>query len=140
MIKQNQRLLNQVNGVLDAGVAFVAMMLAFAVRFYWMDDGVLSYSVSSHVLLAMGSAVLHVVVYSAMGFYKSLRSARYYKEIWKIVVAESLCFAVVMSAFYVLELADFSRIMLGYSYAFGILLSVGKRMVVRLGRRAIRHH
>lgn len=138
MIKQNQRLLNQVNGVLDAGVAFVAMILAFAVRFYWMDDGVLSYSVSSHVLLAMGSAVLHVVVYSAMGFYKSLRSARYYKEIWKIVVAESLCFAVVMSAFYVLELADFSRVMLGYSYAFGILLSVGKRMGVRLALRAYR--
>ena len=65
MIKQNQRQLNQLNGVLDAFVAFLAMMLAFVVRFYWMDDGVISYGVAFHVLLALVNALLHVVVYAA---------------------------------------------------------------------------
>lgn len=138
MIKQNQRQLNQLNGVLDAFVAFLAMMLAFVVRFYWMDDGVISYGVAFHVLLALVNALLHVVVYAAMGFYKSMRSTRYYKEIWHIVVAESLCYAFLMSAFYIARLADFSRAMLGYSYLFGTALCIGKRMTVRLALRAYR--
>ena len=92
MIKQHQRQLNQLNGALDALSAFAAMMLAFVIRFYLRDDGAIAYGVASHVLVALGSAALHLVVYSAMGFYKTHRSMRYYAEIWQIVVAESLCF------------------------------------------------
>lgn len=138
MIKQHQRQLNQLNGALDALSAFAAMMLAFVIRFYLRDDGAIVYSVASHVLVAFGNAALHLVVYSAMGFYKPHRSMRYYAEIWQIVVAESLCFAIVLSAFYFFKLPNFSRAMLGYSYALGIALCVCKRMALRLVLHAYR--
>ena len=138
MIKQHQRQLSQLNGALDALSAFAAMMLAFVIRFYLRDDGAIAYGVASHVLVALGSAALHLVVYSAMGFYKTHRSMRYYAEIWQIVVAESLCFAIVLSVFYFFKLPNFSRAMLGYSYALGIALCVCKRMTIRLMLRAYR--
>ena len=42
MIRQHQRQLNQINGALDALAAFVAMLLAFAIRFYLRDAGAIT--------------------------------------------------------------------------------------------------
>ena len=49
MIKENQRVLNSVNILLDALIIFVAMPAAFYIRFYILHNGVITVPPSEYL-------------------------------------------------------------------------------------------
>ena len=73
MIKENQRALNSVNVLLDALILFVAMPVAFYIRFYILHNGVISVPLSDYMAFLVFLIPSQLITFAIMGLYESLR-------------------------------------------------------------------
>ncbi len=139
MIKDNQRVLNRVNILVDACAAFGTLLLAHWIRFDLMPGAHVSVPYSAWLKLAGASTLLHLMMNSFMGLYRLERRSSYRSSARKILASETLCLLVLISGLFVLNLNDISRwtIVIHFALQLGFMLGklAGKRAILRHFRR-----
>ena len=136
MIKENQRLLNQLHVLSDGVLIFLAMLLAYWVRFH-VFRGSASFPFSSYLLLGGAATVLCLATYAIMGLYGSYRAVRFHKEAQTLFLATVLDTLILISALFVGKLSEMSRWMLVYFCVLDYGALVCKRALLRL---TLRHY
>ena len=136
MIKENQRLLNQIHVLSDGALVFVSMLLAYWFRFYILP-GTTSFPFRSYVWMGLAAVVLCLGTYAVAGLYGSYRAVRFHKEAQTLFLATVLDTLILISALFVFKLSEMSRWLLVYfgGLTFGTLLC--KRALLRL---TLRHY
>lgn len=135
MIRENQRLLNQLHVITDGVVVFAAMLLSYWLRFGVFHGGE-NLPVSYYLWLGAGAAVLTMAVFAVAGLYTSFRTIRFHVEVTRAAALELLVALILMSAMYVLRLGETSRWTVAIFYVIGSVLLLGKRACLRL----VLHH
>ncbi len=135
MIKENQRLLNQVNIVLDGVIVYVCLLLAWFIRFRLLD-GVSAFPFTYFCTAGVAIALCYVLVLSLLGLYESHRTVRLGREMSRVFAASCIGGALLASAAFGLKLVDISRGMLIIFFLGSTLGLMAKRAALRL----VLHH
>lgn len=136
MIRENQRLLNQLHVLSDGVVVFLAMLAAYWLRFF-VFHGAPGLPLRYYLWLGAGAAVLTLVVFAVAGLYASFRTVRFHVEASKAAMLELLVALILMSTMFVLRLGETSRWSVVFFYVVSTLLLLGKRAAMRL---LLRHY
>ena len=131
MIRENQRLLNQLHSVTDAAAVFLAMLVSYWLRFA-VFHGTYAMPLSHYVWLGVAAAGLTLVVFAVAGLYASFRAVRFHVEASRVAALELLVALIVMAAMYVLRFGDTSRWTVVFFYGVSTALLVAKRAALRL--------
>lgn len=137
MIKENQRVLNNLNVLSDALWIFISMPAAYWVRFYLLH-GERSLPFQSYLLLDAAIVPLCLFTFAAFGLYESFRRKRLYKELSLLFWACVLDLIIIMMFLFLAKEVHVSR---GTLYLFFILSTGGlgcKRVFLRQSLRRIR--
>lgn len=136
MIKENQRLLNQLNVLSDGILIFAAMLLAYWIRFF-VFPGTCSFPFSSYAWLGMAAVALCLGTYAVAGLYTSYRAIRFHKEAQTLFLTTILDTLILVAALFVFKLNEMSRwlLVLFCVLAYGAL--VCKRALLRM---TLRHY
>ena len=90
MIKENQRVLNQINVITDGLSVFCTLLLAFWVRFYLLPGGEISVPFREYVILGAVLIPIYLFSYASFGLYESFRRKRLYQELGRLLTVNIL--------------------------------------------------
>lgn len=136
MIKENQQLLNRLHVISDGVVLYLALPVAFWLRFYILPGGFITVPLSQYMILGVLLAAVQLFVYAAFGLYQSFRKVRLRRELERLWLASALVMTVLLSFLFVQHYIDFSRITLVIWFFLSTGLLSCKRLVLR---RVLRH-
>ncbi|MBQ4639067.1 MAG: undecaprenyl-phosphate glucose phosphotransferase [Clostridia bacterium] len=134
MIKKNQRLINQINMLIDGCLVVLAYVLGC---YLWLDvlrGGVINMAdwANGHVLpLACLYAGFVLMMLMLFGFYNSSRRRKLKWKIKTILFAVSLSLLIGTTLLFIFELQEFSRGVLLLFYVFMLAFLMGKYWVMR---------
>lgn len=131
MIEENQRLLNYFNILTDAVVAFIALCLAYAVRFYIFEGAAGHMQLAEYLKYAIFLVPVYLLIYEGYGLYESFRSTRFLKEFGLIIRANLVGFALFLAILFIYKDIDISRWTLVLFWAFNTLGLGTKRYLLR---------
>lgn len=137
VIKENQRVLNQLNIFSDGILVFCAVLLAYWLRFR-LFNGTTSFPFNNYLLLALCASALCLLTYAFLGLYESYRAIRFYREAARLLVGTTLDTIILIAALFVFRLTEMSRWMLVFFCIVAYLLLVCKRAFLRLMLRRYR--
>lgn len=142
MIKENQKLLNRLQVVLDAFVIVAAYVLAWYVRFrsgiFLLDEWYLS--LNDYMRLLIYIVPGYLVLYYAFHMYVPKRVLGRRLEAWRIVQANTIGLMALILMLYVTKQSDISRRMLFVFFCANIFLEVLERNILRIILRKIRRN
>ena len=136
MIKENQRLLNQLHVFSDGLLVFFSMMAAYWIRFY-VFTGIEGIPFSYYIRLAAVAVALCLLSYAMAGLYSSYRSVRFHREAARFLCANALDTVCLMAGLFVFRLEHMSRWTLVFFFLVSSFLLLSKRAVMRL---TLRHY
>jgi Undecaprenyl-phosphate glucose phosphotransferase len=131
MIKENQRLLNQLNSFSDGILVFLSIFPAYWVRFHVMHGSPV-FDLRSYLLLGLAAVVLFLLTFAFLGLYESHRAIRFYREAARLLLGTLLDTTILITALFVLRLTEMSRWLLVFFCGIAYLLVTGKRALLRL--------
>ena len=131
MIKENQRLLNQLNIFSDGVLAFFSMLAAYWIRFHLLH-GTMSVPFHYYVYLAVIGAITCLLTYALAGLYESYRAIRFYREAARFLMANLLDTVLLVAGLFVFHLNNMSRWTLVLFFLVSTFLLLGKRACLRL--------
>lgn len=131
MIKENQRLLNQVNVFSDGVLVLASMLSAHAIRFR-MFSGIESMDGSFYLWLGITAALLCTMTYLLYGLYESQRFVRFYKEAARLIMANLLDTLILLASLYVFHLSNVSRWTLVIFFCCSSAVLLVKRSLTRM--------
>ncbi len=138
MIKENQRLLNRLHVLSDGAIVYLALPIAFWIRFYLLPGGIITVPLAQYLALGTILTAVQLFAYAALGLYQSFRKVQLRRELEKLWLAGALVMGVLLSFLFVQHYIDFSRLTL----VIWFVLSTGalscKRVVLRRGLRYFR--
>ena len=138
MIRENQKLLNQINVLSDAAILFISLPLAFFIRFYILPDGIATIPLSDYLLLDGILMFTHLISYAALGLYASFRRASLPSELLRLWFAGALNTAGLLSFLFVAREVDYSRLTLALYFFLSVACVSCKRILLRLYLRRLR--
>lgn len=138
MIKKNQRLLNLINLLTDGLLIFAAMPVAFWLRFFVMDNGVVSVPLSTYLWQGAVLTAVHVAVFAFFGLYRSFRRMAIARELGRLCLACGIVMGVYLSALFLFGDAYTSRMVLALYGIVGVVAIGAKRVMLRLILRRLR--
>lgn len=136
MIKENQRLLNQLHVFSDGLLVFFSMMAAYWIRFY-VFTGIEGIPFSYYIRLAAVAVALCLLSYAMAGLYSSYRSVRFHREAARFLCANALDTVCLMAGLFVFRLEHMSRWTLVFFFLVSSCLLLSKRAAMRL---TLRHY
>ena len=136
MIKENQRLLNQLNVVCDGLVVFCSMLLAYWIRFY-VFTGIEGIPFAYYLTLAAVAVALCLVLFASAGLYASHRTVRFHREAAKVLSINSMVTVVLLAGLFVFRLEHMSRWTLIFFFGISSVGLVCRRAALRL---VLRHY
>lgn len=137
MIRENQRLLNQINVLSDGAVVSLTLLAAYGIRFYLLPGASFSLPFSYYGYLALAMIPLHLFTYASFGLYESFRRSRLYQELGKLFWANVLDLVLVLVILFLTKEMHFSRMTLGIHFVLNTVVLGGKRVFLRL---LLRHY
>jgi len=138
MIRENQKLLNQINVLTDAAILFFSLPLAFMVRFYILPDGIATIPLEDYLLLDALLMLTHLISYAALGLYASFRRASLPGELLRLWFAGILNMTGLLSILFLVWQVDYSRLTLAFYFFLSVTGVSCKRMMLRLYLRRLR--
>ena len=131
MIKENQRLLNQLNVFSDGLIIFFALPIAFWLYFSVLPWGIVSVPLSDYMVLDIFLTAVYLFTYAAFGLYHSFRQVTLTDELSRLLLASLLDMVLLLSYLFVQHEVHYSR----GTLAIFFLLSMGglacKRIFLR---------
>ena len=137
MIKENQRLFNQLHVLSDGGLVFFSMLAAYWVRFH-LFDGIRSVPFRYYEYLAAAAVALCLISFGVAGLYSSYRAIRFHREAWRFLCANTLDTLILMSLLFVFRLENMSRWTLVFFFLISSFLLLCKRASMRILLRRYR--
>lgn len=131
MIKENQKLFNYLNVLSDAAILLLTLPLAFWLRFYVLPGGVVSVPLEDYLLLDILLTVVHLFAFAVIGSYRSFRHEPLTKELPRLWLVSGLIMAGLLSVLFIQHNVHYSRVTLGISLVFNLVLLSCKRIVLR---------
>lgn len=136
MIKENQRLLNQLNVLSDGALVLLSILPAYWIRFC-LFDGTPSFPLRSYLWLGAIAMVLFLATYAIAGLYASYRAVRFHRETQTLFLATILDMLILITALFVFRLNEMSRWLLVFYCGIVYCVLVCKRAALRL---TLRHY
>ena len=137
MIKENQRLLNQLHVLSDGVLVFFSMLVAYWIRFY-VFTGIEGIPFRYYVWLSAAATVICLVSYGMMGLYTSHRAIRFHREVGRFLWANALDTMCLMAGLFVFRLEHMSRWTLVFFFLVSSFLLLSKRAAMRVILRRYR--
>jgi len=117
------------HALITAAISYLSMLLAYVIRFELLA-GEVSYGFSYFHAMALLSAVLHYVIYSAC-FYTRPGISRYLgKQVQRTLLCESVWLLGTMSLLFIIDWQDFSRMTVFISYFINVVAVSFKHYIV----------
>ena len=101
MIRENQRLLNHLNVLSDAVLTFLALPIAYWIRFFLMPSGVAGIPFQNYLWLAAAFTLVQIFTYALFGLYQSFRKTRLLDELFRLWQASLLDMVLLLSWLFV---------------------------------------
>ena len=101
MIKENQRALNQINGLTDALILFPCMAFAYFIRFDLFHGIPGHVGLSYYMTTILCMAPLFWLMYGLMGLYDSFRSKNFLREFSLLLRSNVILFGVLLAFLFV---------------------------------------
>lgn len=141
MIKDNQRVFNQLMVIIDAAITAASFILAYCFKFYLLDDGpgpgVLP--LEDYFTLLPVVVPIYVFLYYACEVYAPKRTVRRRFEIFGIIKANTIgIVALIIVLYMIIREINFSRSVMGFFYVFNVFITSCFRLGLRRGLRTIR--
>lgn len=140
MIKENQRLLNRMQVVLDAFVIIASYVLSWYLRFrsgiFELDTWYLSLQEYMRLLIYIVPGYL--ILYYAFHLYVPKRVLGRRLEAWRVIQANTIGLMAVILILYLIKQSDISRKMLFIFFCSNVFLEVFERNVLRMILRKAR--
>lgn len=131
MIRENQKILNQLNILSDAVLLFASFIASYYLRFYIMPDGLQSLQPKFYLYTICVITPVQLLVYKFFGLYESNRKKNVGKIVRNILLINIAVLALTQTGLFFFKFEDFSR---GVLYIFLLLESVllcGKHIINR---------
>lgn len=138
MIKENQKTLNQINGLTDVLILFPCMILAYGIRFIVFQGEPGHIGLSYYIYAVLYMVPLFWLLYSLMGLYDSFRSKNFLAEFSLLLRSNALLFAMLLAFFFVYKEFHLSRWTLLIFFVLATLAVALKRWMLRRLLRAFR--
>lgn len=140
MIKENQKLLNRLQVVLDGIVIIVSYMIAWYIRFrtgiFVQDPWTLPLGTYMRLLVPIVPGFL--ILYYAFKLYEPKRVLGRRLEAWRVMQANALGVMILILSLYVIRQMDISRGMLFVFACVDVFMGVLERNIVRYVLRRMR--
>ena len=137
MIKENQRLLNQLHVLSDGILTFCSMLAAYWVRFR-LFHGIEGIPFSWYAILGGAAVALCLLSFAIVGLYASYRTTRFHREASRFLLVNGLDTLILIASLFVFRLNNMSRWTLVFFYMISSTLLLGKRAALRLMLRRYR--
>lgn len=131
MIRENQRLLNNLNILSDGAAVFLTFLLAYWIRFDVLG-GEVSLPFVYYCYLGLVMIPLHLFTYASFGLYESFRRKRLYRELGNLFWANGLDVTLVLTLLFLTEEMHFSRVAIGIFFALNTAVLGCKRIALRM--------
>nr|WP_297173196.1 undecaprenyl-phosphate glucose phosphotransferase [uncultured Agathobaculum sp.] len=138
MIKENQKTLNQINGLTDVIILFPCMVLAYFIRFQLFNGDPGHIGLSYYMYATLCLTPLFWLLYSLMGLYGSFRSKNFLTEFSLLLRCNLILFGIMLAFFFVFKEFHLSRWTLFIFFALITLLIAVKRWFLRRLLRTFR--
>ena len=138
MIKENQKTLNQLNGLTDAVLFFPCMLLAYFIRFVVFHGEPGHIGISYYLITTLCAVPLFWLLYSLMGLYDSFRSKNFLTEFSLLLRSNLIMFGLMLAFFFVFKEFHLSRWTLFIFFALSTFAVAIKRWLLRRILRAFR--
>lgn len=136
MIKENQKLLNQLNVLSDGVILFLMLPLAFWVRFFVLPGGQVSVQLGEYLVLDIFLTLASLFTFAAFGLYHSFRRERLRKELSRLWAACALDIGLLLSYLFIARDIHYSRLTLALYFILSLLVLSCKRIALR---KTLRH-
>lgn len=141
MIKDNQRVFNQLMVIIDAAITAASFILAYCFKFYLLGDGpglgVLP--LEDYFTLLPVVVPIYVFLYYVCGVYAPKRTVRRRFEIFGIIKSNTIgIVALIIVLYMIIREINFSRSVMGFFYVFNVFATSCFRLGLRRGLRTIR--
>lgn len=136
MIKDNQKVFNRLQLLVDAVLTVASYILAWYVKFFILDKGSLEEGIGIlpkevYFKLLVFIVPVYMVLYYYCNVYAPKRTVKRRYEIAGIFKANTVGLVLCIVALYVMKQIDISRSMLVIFYCFNIVLTSLSRVVIR---------
>ena len=138
MIRENQRLLNQLNVISDAVLFYVMLPLAYWIRFHVLPNGIVTVPLINYLRLGIVLTILQLFTFAAFGLYQTSRKTRIRTEVTRVFLASLLDMLLLLGALFVSRDINYSRVLLAVFYVLVVGSIGGKRIIVRKSLRKLR--
>lgn len=137
MIKENQRLLNQLNVLSDGAIIFCALMAAFFTRFVLIGTDYVYLPLGNYAIMGLAMVPIQLTTYAVLGLYGSFRNKRLHQELIPLLWANALTVGLLLVVLFLGKFVDFSRLTLAL---FFLIETVGLSCKRYLLRRVLRRY
>lgn len=138
MIKENQKTLNQINGLTDVLLLFPCMLLAYLIRFIVFQGEPGHIGLSAYLYATVCIIPLLWFLYSLMGLYDSFRAKNFLTEFSLLLRCNAILFGLMLAFFFVFKEFHLSRWTLLLFFALATLFITFKRWCLRRFLRTLR--
>ena len=138
MIKENQRTLNQINGLTDVLILFPCMVLAYVIRFVVFQGEPGHIGLSYYIYAVLCMSPLFWLLYGLMGLYDSFRAKNFLTEFSLLIRCNLLLFGLLLAFFFVFKEFHLSRWTLLIFFVLATMAVSAKRWLLRRVLRAFR--
>ncbi len=130
MIKENQKLFNQLNVLSDAAISIVAVVLSYLLVFYLLVFE-RNYPLVDYIKLALLFVPVQLFTFGCVGLYDSYRTSTFGKELMRIIEAFFIDGLIMIAMLYIVKIINFSRWALAIFLMLDVLLIAVKRLILR---------
>ena len=130
MIKENQKLFNQLNILSDAVISVISVVLAYLLIFYLLVFEQ-NYPLIDYIKLALLFIPVQLFTFGCVGLYDSYRTSTFGKELMRIIEAFFIDGLIMIAMLYIVKIIDFSRWALAIFLMLDVLLIATKRLILR---------
>ncbi len=142
MIKDNQKIFNRLHVVLDAAIIAATYLFAWFLKF---RSGIRPFytgldSVSREIYFGALIIIIpgYLFLYYLFNMYQAKRASSMKREIYNIVVANTVGFVLLIVGLFMIHLDNFSRTMLFYFYVMNIAADAAFRILIHKWLRMLR--
>ncbi|MDB0439180.1 undecaprenyl-phosphate glucose phosphotransferase [Clostridioides difficile] len=130
MIKENQKILNKIQILIDMFIIVLSFVLAYYTKFYLLK-GTNSIGVKGYIMTTICSMLMYFILYNLLDLYSTKRTSRLYKEIKEIIKANIIGALVLVLILFIIKLINYSRVVLILFLMYNILLTSLSRVLIR---------
>lgn len=140
LIKDNQKYFNRLHILIDALIVAGSYSLAFYIKFEsGLVEGVLALPKASYFQALFIIVPGYLILYGLFNLYTSKRVTDRVTELFNIIKANIIGMALIMVVLFILNLDDFSMMMIGIFFVLNIILETLVRNIIRYSLHFIRN-